>query len=140
MPTPNPVCTLSIDESNLDTLIAFLVLAEGRMPDAGSQRAIKLLFDQIEVYRPRNNKLDRANAVVALCLVVEDYLERARTWKDISMKKSARDDASDVAYIADLVEAENDSLARSLTANLDTAVREEMPEEAFRFIGLRRAR
>jgi hypothetical protein len=120
--------------SNMDHLIQCFQME----PDV--VKIFRKVYKEAKALQPHDEALDRARAVNALRSTVSDYMERSRKWTDPEMKKSARDDASDIAYIADLVEAREDAHAKSKTADLDTAVRDEIPKEAYRFVGLRSLR
>lgn len=133
--------TVKLTTEEIDTLaIALNHLVQAVKMEPKWQAVILKVYDEVRARQPHVEAVTRKQAVKALRSVAADYIEQSRTRKDAMMKKSARDDASDVAYIADLVESNQDDAAKTATAQLDTAVREEMPREAFRFIGLRSIR
>lgn len=60
--------------------------------------------------------------------------------REVASEISDREDRHDLRRIADLLAAGDLVAAKRATANLDTAVRDEIPREAWPFVGLRAIR
>jgi len=143
MPSPGRIFTVSISENNLASVEQFLDWAEPLVSDRSNNpnpeyvRVIQILRTQIESQRPRDRKAEREKAVQALRDLAAEYSAKACSRKDPALRKCARDDQSDIEFIADYLSCEEDALAAAAMRNLDTSVREEIPRVAWRFLGIR---
>jgi len=133
MPSPGRVYTISLNEAQVVELEEFLQSADD------GENIIKVLREQVATQRPDTIKRQRRDAVKAIRAVADGYEARARSISrgDPRMRKSLRDDASDLTFIADFLECEEDQTAREAMIRLDTAVREDIPRCAWPFLGIR---
>lgn len=79
----------------------------------------------------------RMNAIASILDVSDSYEDQAAGSDNISSRKMYQKDASDLRDIAEALKMYQDDKAKVKTANLDTAVRDEIPFEAWVFVGLR---
>ena len=79
----------------------------------------------------------RMNAIAALLDTADMYEDKGFAWhKDKKMSEMYLNDSWDLRAIAECLKVYQDDKAKVKTANLDTAVRDEIPFEAWVFVGL----